>query len=158
MKKNYAIELISGYKIIVASIRIILGVLILQFRGNLKELALFLFNRKLKEEPHILFKLVNNIINAEPINLALVLAFTLIIFSIIELIFSIGLLYRKKSSVIGLFVISLLWIPVEILFISKFLFIHKVTALIINLLISAALLKIIINFRKHRQNPYEIIK
>lgn len=149
MKTDYTIGLISGYKILVNSLRIILGTLIIYFRGNIRQLVLFVFKNEIKHEPgDFLFNFVYVHLKNQTPQLAILLALMLIIFSILEIIFSISLLYRKKSGAIGLFVTSFLWIPVEILFVSRFLFIHKIVAIIIDAIILLALFKIIHKFKR----------
>ena len=75
--------------------------------------------------------------------LTCILAIALIVLSLADIIFIIALIYRRKWGAIGFFIISILWIPVEILFVSKFLVIPKTLSLIIELIIIYFLYKLI---------------
>ncbi len=150
-KINYLVKLISIYKIAINSLRIITGVLIFYFRGNIKNMMLSLFNIEVSEDSKdTIYNYLSLHISNPTIQLALLLGYILIIFSIFEMILSIRLLFNKKNSSLWLFVTSIIWIPVELLFISKFLFIHKTTAIILDALVLLALFKIIMAYYKKK--------
>jgi len=136
-------KIISIYKLAAASIRILIGILILQFGCNLHNLIRSVLRKELIENPNDLtYSFLLGHINQPSIFLTCILALSLIIFSILEIIFAINLLYQKKSGAIGLFIITLLWIPIEILFISKFLLAPKAISITLDIIILIALFKI----------------
>jgi len=150
MAKNYPAILISIYKIIGGILRIIMGSIILYFKADLYKALAFTFRRELLEDPSdVLFYYISNHINYNFYILTYILAISLIILSILEIFFAIKLLQNDKSGAIGLAVISLLWIPLEILFLAKFLVVRRFLSLFINIIIIILLLWMIQHSRKY---------
>jgi uncharacterized membrane protein len=151
--KNYSIPLISLYKLLGAIIRVCIGILILYFSGDIKEIIGFIFKREiLEDQTDFIFSYLLNHIAQPSAYLAYVLAFSLIIFSLLEIVFAIGLLLRKEWGAVGLFIISVLWIPIEILFISKFLLTPKTISLVLDVIILVLLFKMITHSRRYFKN------
>jgi hypothetical protein len=148
--KDYSIQIISTYKFLGAFIRLLIGILILSFRGNLHNFILFIFKKEILEDPTDLFSsyLLGHIAQSSAF-LTFLLALALIIFSLLEIIFAINLFLQKKSGAMGLFVISILWIPIEFLFISKFLLAPKTIGLVLDIIILILLFQMIIHSRKY---------
>jgi hypothetical protein len=142
-KQKHALWLISIYKITISLIRIILGFIIIYFGFDLHKTITFLFGRGFLGFEKILLNLI--IIHQEHINIVftIILAISIISISILDIIFSIALVKVKKFGAIGLLITSILWIPVEILFVSKFLATPKIITILINLIIIITLIKII---------------
>lgn len=153
MKNNYLIKFITVYKLLINILRIITGFLIFYFKGNIDNLIFVLFRERIREDPKdILYHFLSYHITNPSKELALTLASALIVISFIEIFLTIGLFYKNKKSAIGLFIISLFWIPFEILFVSKFLFINKILTIILDIIILLALLKIISKFNKNNDH------
>jgi uncharacterized membrane protein (DUF2068 family) len=75
--------------------------------------------------------------------LACFLAISLILFSLIELVFVFALMLKRKWGALGMFILAIIWTFLEILFVSKFLVTSKITGLIINAIIMIYLYKLI---------------
>lgn len=147
--KNYSILIISAYKTLGALTRTLIGILILYF-GDIISLVNFVFKKEVLEDPNDLFySFLLGHINQPSTLLALILAFSMIIFSVLEITFVTGLLLRKKWGAMGLFIISILWIPVEILFISKFLLGPRIIGVILDIMILILLFQMIMHSRKY---------
>jgi len=147
--KNYSIPIISAYKLLGAFIRTLIGASILYF-GNIPKVVNFIFRKEVLEDPNdLLFGFLIGHINQTTIMLTLILASSLIIFSILEILFVTGLLFRKKWGAVGLFIISLLWLPVEILFISRFLLAPRTINIILDIIILILLFQMITHSRKY---------
>lgn len=147
--KNYSILIISAYKLLGALTSILMGMLILYF-GSIISLVNSVFKKEILEDPNDLFySFLLGHINQSSKLLALILAFSLIIFSVLEITFVAGLLLRKKWGAIGLFIISVLWVPVEILFISKFLLGPRIIGVILDIIILILLFQMIMHSRKY---------
>lgn len=123
---------ISTYKIIINFLRIILGLLIIKFGFNI---SLGIETIKNISDNNFIILYIFSYIRSSSLLYTVLLALTLISFSIIEIIFVVVLINRKRWGAIGLFVTGFLWIPVEILFITQFLVVSKISAFIIDLLI-----------------------
>ncbi len=147
--KNYSIPLISAYKLLGAFIRILIGILILYF-GSIPKLIQFIFKGEIIEDPTDIFSgfLLSHIAQNSA-SLTYILALSLIIFSLLEIVFAIGLLLRKKWGAMGLFIISILWLPVEILFISRFLLTPRTISIILDTIILILLFQMIAHSKKY---------
>ena len=151
MIKKYLVPSVAIYKIITNLFRLILGIIIFSFKGDLSQLLSSLFSKELTEDANdFLFNFISVHLNIPSTKLVLLLAFILVLFSSLEIIFAVTLFFRQRIGAIGLFVISLLWIPFEILFISKFLIFHKITTLILDIIVLVILFKIIKQFQKQK--------
>lgn len=147
--KHYSIPIISIYKLLASSMGILIGTLIL-YLGSVQNIIIFLFKKETLEDQNDLFyNFLLGHINQSSNSLILILAFTMIIFSILEIIFAIGLLLRKKWGAVGLFIVSSLWLPIEILFISKVFLTPKVINIVLNLIILILLFKMITHSREY---------
>jgi hypothetical protein len=135
------IIIISIYKSIEDSLRYTFGILLIIFNFNLYNLTFNLFKRELAEDPSdFFFRLIVNHTRQPPIYLAKILAIVLILFSLLEISFLIGLILRRKWGAIGFFCMQFLWAPVDLLIISKFLLFSKIITIIFELIIIARLL------------------
>jgi len=81
----------------------------------------------------------------EKINFAHILALLLIIFAFLEIIFLIGLILRKKWGGIGFFCMQFVWVPVDLMIISKFLLFSKVITIILDLVIIWFMIRLLIS-------------
>lgn len=142
MKKEYTLYLISIYKLVISITRLTIGFFILYFKGNLENLMSFLLRGQVLD-------ITSSIIKQPVIYLAYILAWILIVYGIFEIVFATALIYRKKWGAIGLFIFSFLWIPVEILFVSKFLLVHEIIAILINIIILILLFRMIKHPKKY---------
>jgi len=126
---------VSIYKFAINSLRILLALVIFNFSCDIVKLTNYVCSsRFLKPEGFITDFLGNHIFPASP-PLVFFLASVLLLFSLSELVFVVALLFRKRWGAIGFFIISILWIPVELLLISKFLLVPKLITLLIDILI-----------------------
>jgi len=151
MIKKSLIPLVAIYKIVTNLSRLIFGIMIFFYKGDLSRLLSSLFRRELTEDSNdFLFNFISLHLNIPSTKLVLLLAFILVLFSSLEIIFAILLFFRQKRGAIGLFVISLLWIPFEILFISKFLVFHKTITFILDIVVLVILFKIIKQFQNKK--------
>jgi hypothetical protein len=147
-KEKYEVLVLSIYKIILSTLRIILGFIIIFLGFNLNRVINFLFHESV-ERKQILSNFLIYHINPTNIYLTAILAISLIILSTLEIIFSVLLLKRKEIGAAGLIVLTFLWIFLEILFISKFLLIHKTSILIINIIIILFLFRLILKHKSY---------
>ena len=136
MRNEIIAKAISVYKLSINILRIILGALIIKFNFDIP-IGINTITELSKYHPVITY--LGGCIKGSSFLLTLILTLTLIIFSIMDLIFILGLINRKRWGAIGLFINSFLWIPVEILFISKFLVAPELIMIILNIIIIYAL-------------------
>jgi hypothetical protein len=153
MKTKYLAEIVSVYKLLASLLRVTLGILIFNFSNRIHRIIESIIQGRIAEKKSffILNYLVDRINPEVSIMLFKILAIALITISLAEIIFSIALLSRKRYGGIGLFITSILWIPVEILFISKFLITSKTIIIILDIIIIVLLFKII-------RNPHRYFK
>ncbi len=145
--------IISIYKIFMNIFRIALGTTILIFGANTQRLIEFFSLKELVEDPRdIIAHTLTNHVRTTSFTLTLIFALILIILSLAELSTIFALIYRKKWGAIGLFVISILWFPVEILFFSKFLAINRILSFAINIVILIFLYRLIRSNGKYFKN------
>lgn len=130
MKKSVP-NTISTYKISLALIRIVIGLLIIFLGFSLNHVAAFLFKPDFQSQNFIFSYFAERIMYTSK-GLTAVLAFSLIFLSVIEIIFGVALIKKKKWGLWGLFITTLAWIPLEIFFISKFITVSKTIEIIIN--------------------------
>lgn len=153
--KNYSIPIISAYKTLGGIARLSIGILILYF-GDILNLVNFAFKKEILEDPNDLFySFLLGRINQPSVFLTYILALSMIIFSLLEIIFAINLFLQKKSGAIGLFIISILWLPIEILFISKFLLAPRMINILFEVIILILLFQMITHSKKFfkKQKP-----
>ncbi|MFA5174068.1 MAG: hypothetical protein WC438_02710 [Candidatus Pacearchaeota archaeon] len=141
IKVKYLAEIASIYKIIASLIRISFGIMFFYFSFNLPKII-----SHFSEKPNkfIILNLIAGRINPEvSFKIMYIFALSLILVSILEIIFGISMLLKKRWGAVGLFITSILWIPVELIFISKFLIIHKTISIILNMIVLYLLYRII---------------
>ena len=151
MNLKYLAEAVSIYKIVASLIRSYVAILIFAFDFNLFRVVQYVFNIRYSEElKETLFYYIMNHIEQASVYLTFILAISLLIMSLLDILFSIAMLYKKRFGAIGLFATSIAWVPIEILFISKFLLMSKTLVLLLDFLIIVFLFRIITkkgNFR-----------
>ena len=134
------------YKSIEDFFRYAFGILLIVFNFSLQQLTFNLFKKELAEDHFVFFfRLVVNHTQQPPIYLVKILAVLLILFSLLEISFLIGLLLRRKWGAIGLFCMQFLWMPVDFLIISKFLLFSKVITIILEGVIIGFIVKLLIS-------------
>ena len=137
---------ITIYKFSEDILRFFLGVLLILFNFDLHNAILYFFRNEIVKDPSdFLFHFLMGHIRVNSVNLAQILAFFLIIFAFLEIIFLIGLVLRKKWGGVGFFCMQFVWIPVDLLIISKFLLFSKVITIILDLIILGFMVKILIS-------------
>jgi len=135
------------YKLAAGIMRLIFGIVLLCF-GDLHRLLFFLFGRELLEDPHdFLFNLATLHIKDVSSGMVILFSYFLIIYSIFEIFFSIGLYFRKRWAVIGLVLILGVGILFDLFFVSKILILSKFVGVFVDLVIVFFLLDLLI---KHR--------
>ena len=147
MKDKSLLIGISIYKTIVNVFRIILGIFIIVFGFNMRSIINLLLERDLSENYRgwMVSYLGLHLKEASHFY-TIILALSLIILSLIELYFVYGTAKGKVWGIKGLIVTSILWVPVEFLFISKFLVTRKTIGFIINLIVLGLLIKTLRNY------------
>ena len=144
MQRKIIIWIISIYKILASLLRVLAGSILLYFSCSIEQASLFLFRKELLEDPaDFLFRFLTGHIMQASTSLTCILASALIVLSLADIFFIIALLYRRRWGAIGFFIVSILWVPIEILFVSRFLVIPKTLALIIDFIIIYFLYKLI---------------
>jgi len=140
------IIIITIYKSVEDAFRYALGILLILFNFSLRDLTFNFFKKELAEDPFdFLFRLVVSHTRQPSIYLVKILAFLLILFSLLELSFLIGLLLRRKWGAIGFFCMQFLWVPVDLLIISKFLSFSKVITIILEIIIIGFIVRLLIS-------------
>lgn len=142
--------LLSIYKVIINFARLALGIAIVVF--SFSYTGFILANKNLIQRNNIVYAIARHIDFPSP-GLAKILAFSLIILSLVELVFLIALILRKKWGAIGLFIMAIAWIPIELLFISKFLIVSRIISLAINLIIIFFLYRLITKSKYFKSHP-----
>ena len=146
--RKWYLGLMSGYKIAISLPRIILGLLIIFFGFNLPAVARFILTES-AEHKGIALSYVYKHLLIPPERLIAIFALSLIILSVLEIMFSIAMMYRKKWGVEGLIVTSILWIPLEIMLVSKFFVLSKTWTIILNLIILWLLFDLLIKHKSY---------
>jgi len=137
---------ISIYKILEDSIRYTFGLLLIVSNFSVNNLTFNLFKKELIEDPNdALFMWVTAHIRQSPMYLAKILAVALILFSIIEIFFLIGLILRRKWGAIGFFCMQFAWVPIDIMIISKFLLFSKVITIILWVAIIVFMIRLLVS-------------
>jgi hypothetical protein len=150
MENDIIIETISVYKIIVNSLRIVAGIVLLLFVENpIGILGFLLRGNFLEYSRAMFFDFILRHIHYNSAFLTYTIALSLIILSSVELVFIIALLYRKRWGAVGFFIITLLWIPIEIIFLSRFLIFSRTISLLIDALILVLLFKLLTHSKKY---------
>lgn len=143
-KVKIGVDILSVYKILMNLARITIGIAIFIFSCSYSKFIWFLIEHNLVPDNH----LVNNVLRCIEFpshRLAYFLALCLIVFSLIELVFIVSLLLRKKWGAVGMFILAIVWTFVEILFVSKFLVTSKLIATAINIVIMYFLYRLLTN-------------
>ncbi len=123
---------ITIYKTLEDSVRYTFGILLILFNFSINNITFSFFKKELIEDPNdALFMWITNHTRQSPMYLAKILAAALIVFSIVEIFFLIGLILRRKWGAIGFFCMQFAWIPIDIMIISKFLLFSKVVTIIL---------------------------
>lgn len=148
MKKYHYPLIIAGYKIVISFVRFFLGLMIILLGYNLKLGIDSLFNHPHEHTRTLFYYLSYHIIQAPEV-LTAILAFSLITISLLEIVFGAGIILRKRWGAIGIFWTCLAWVPVEILFISKFWLIPKFLGFVIDILILVALFHLLTKSRDY---------
>ena len=134
------------YKSIEDFFRYAFGILLIVFNFSLQQLTFNLFKKELAEDHFVFFfRLVVNHTQQPPIYLVKILAVLLILFSLLEISFLIGLLLRRKWGAIGFFCMQFLWVPVDLLIISKFLLFSRVVTVILWVLIISFMIRLLVS-------------
>lgn len=122
------------------------GVLLIIFNFNLSKLTFNLFKRELAEDPNdFWFNLVIRHTQQPPIYVAKILAVLLIFFSLLELSFLIGLILRRRWAGVGFFVMQFLWVPIDLLIVSRFLLFSKIITITLEVIIIGFMIKLLIS-------------
>jgi len=142
MQTKQVVGAVSLYKVAINFIRIFLGVVILSLHSDIQKSIEFLSKYDLMDRNFILIFFSNYIKETSHI-LTSLLAWTLVIFSVLELIFIFMMAYKNRIGAIGLFITTIIWILTELLFVSKFIVSSKTMIILINLIILFLLYQII---------------
>ena len=153
MTNKSIISIISIYKLTTSYLRIIAGVFLFYFGLSIANAGKIIFRRELVQDPtdFLAHFLMIHIRNASPI-LTGILASSLIVLSLLDIFFIFAIALRKRWGVIGLFIVSISWIPIEVLFISRFLIISRTLGIIIDLIIIYLLYRIITHPKGYFKN------
>jgi uncharacterized membrane protein (DUF2068 family) len=144
MQNNPIAKGISIYKMIMNMGRIIFSFLVLYYSCNIHNLLNTI--KKINFfEIDVLAQYLSRYLNETPDYLTLMLIIPLLVLSAAEIFLVIGLIKRQRWSAIGLFITSILWIPLEILFISKFLIASKIVTISLDLIIMYLLYRLLRN-------------
>jgi len=138
------IIIIAIYKSIEDFLRYLFGILLILFNFNIYQLTFNLFKKELAEDPNdFFFNLIVNHTQQPPLYLAKILAVVLIFFSLLEISFLIGLIFRKKWGAIGFFCMQFLWVPIDLLVVSKFLLFSRVITIVLEVVIIGFMIKLL---------------
>jgi uncharacterized membrane protein len=144
MKDKIIVFMISVYKFLINFLRISIGALLIYSGCDINRLFNTLFKEELIEDStDLIFYYLTSHIKETSFSLTCFLALLIIFLSTLELFFIVAFIYRKKWGALGFFVISISWVPVELLFISRFLIMPKVLSLFIDFLIIVFLFKLL---------------
>lgn len=145
-KEKSEITALVIYKLFVNFLRISLSIIILSFGLNLDRITRFFFGSHIIYNPdHKIINYLVELVHFPSRTLTLILALSVLTISVIELLFVFGLALRRRWAAVGLLVIAILWIPVELLFISKFLTVSKLISLVIDFIIIFFLARLLVN-------------
>jgi uncharacterized membrane protein (DUF2068 family) len=137
---------ITIYKLIDDILRFFLGILLILFNFDLHNAILYFFKNEIVKDPNdLFFHFLMRHVRENSINFAQILALLLIIFAFLEIIFLIGLILRKKWGGIGFFCMQFVWVPVDLMIISKFLLFSKVITIILDLVIIWFMIRLLIS-------------
>lgn len=152
MKIKYVEEIIVSYKALISFFKIYLACVVIYFQGSLVHAFSVIASHKLRYSTDDFLIIPSDwakylIENTHFITYFV--AFAIIILSLLEIYFAILILMRKPLGEPGLLYTSIVWVPFEILFVSKFLLFHRGVLFFINLIIIFLLYKIIKAKKKH---------
>lgn len=136
------VDVLSVYKLLINFARIIVGILIFIFGCSYTNFILFLADKNIIQSSDILYYVLS-LIDFPSQAMASFLGVCLIGLSIIEIVFVIALLYRKRWGALGIFSLAIVWTFIEIIFVSKFMVTSKMIAMGINILIIFFLYRLI---------------
>ncbi len=138
--------LITIYKSVEDFLRYLLGIFLILFGFNLSQLTFSLFSKELAEDPNDFFSnLVINHTQQPSLFITKILVIALILFSLLEISFMIGLILRRKWGGIGFFCMQFLWVPVDLLIVSKFLLFPRIVTIILQVIIIGFMIKLLIS-------------
>ncbi len=141
---------IAIYKFIEDFIRYILGIFLIISNFDLHKLLLYIFRKELTDNAsNSFFTFAMNHMQQTPTALSKFLAIFLIFFSLLEISFLIGFIFRKKWGGIGFFLMQFLWIPVDLLIISKVLLFSKIITLLLEAIIIWFMIRLFLSPQKY---------
>ena len=152
MKIKYVEEIIASYKVLISLLKIFLASVVIYFHGSLNHAFSFIASHRIRYGFDEFFIIPSDwakylIENAHFITYFV--ASAVIILSFFEIYFSLLILMKKPLGEPGLLYTSIVWVPFEILFVSKFLLFHRGVLFFMNLIIIFLLYKIIKAKKKH---------
>lgn len=136
---------ISIYKFFDDLIRCFLGLLLVIFNFDLRELTEFLSRKVTENHLEILFNFLNGHIRPIALHTSQFLAISLILLSVSEVLFLTGLLARKKWGAIGMFIMQFVWVPIDLLIVSKLFLFSKIIMVTLWLIILGFMIKLLIS-------------
>jgi hypothetical protein len=137
---------ITIYKFSEDIMRFFLGALLILFNFDLHNAILYFFRNEIVRDPDdFLFRFLMGHVRVNSADLAHILALLLIVFALLEVIFLIGLVLRKKWGGIGFFCMQFVWVPVDLLIISKFLLFSRVVTIVLDLIILGFMIKLLVS-------------
>jgi len=136
---------ISIYKFLDDLFRFFLGTLLIIFNFDLRELTEFLSRKVTENHLEIFFNFLTGHIRDTPLHISQFLSLSLIAFSILEVIFLISLLSRKRWGAIGLFCMQFVWVPIDLLIISKLFLLSKIITGVLWAIILGFMIKLLIS-------------
>ena len=152
MKIKFVEEIIASYKVLISLLKIFLASVVIYFHGSLIGAFSFIANHRIRYGVDDFFIIPNDWARYLIENTHLITYFVasaIIILSLFEIYFSLLILMKKPLGEQGLFYTSIVWVPFEILLVSKFLLFHRGLLFFINLMIIFLLYKIILARKKH---------
>lgn len=143
MIRKEAILVVFIYKLITNLIRISFALFIFNFNCSISSLVDYVSSMRCFSPTGFTVHFLNShIANASP-QLTFILGFSLLFLSAIDLFFVIAFIFRKRWGAIGFFILAILWVPIELLFVSKFLLISNILTIIIDIVILVFLYRLI---------------
>lgn len=139
-----------AYKYLINTARIWIAMLFLFYRGNLTKIAFYLGNVEIVESSKFLLQLLFRLEQFRTMSVILfAMIFTVI--SMAEIVFITALLRKRKWGLIGLIIVSALWLPFEIVLFTAFFSITKLTIFAINIFILLFLIHFLRNVKFFRK-------
>lgn len=136
---------ISIYKFIDDLSRCFLGLLLIIFNFDLRKLTEFLSRKVTENHLEMFFNFLTGHIRPIALHISQFLAVSLIFLSVLEVSFLIGLLSRKKWGAIGLFCMQFVWVPIDLLIVSRLFLFSKIIMVILWVIILGFMIKLLIS-------------